>query len=530
MAASLCVWLIVAVLVGSAQALIGAGPSLTTRKLHLAFAEAGQVKAAHRKRGACWDAEVWGSVGAQLSPVMCRKSRVIFGNVQPLANVAQALEKGRCIKVAAIGGSITQGKQAGVIHKDSAWPHQLERWLNKLHPCQGKGHRVSTVAVDAVGSDFWADQLLAWKADLQTQSKRPNWAKTGRSEMSAATVWEADLVIVDSGSNDIARGSENEKKRERVGLSTELLVRQLLEAPKRPALVWLQASWRGFGKLQDQNRQPPFHTDAARVHQEVMEYYDIPMVSTLHALLPLSDARRREWVDREFFADEVHPTDLGHILNAQLLGHAIEEAGAPESSGAAWFEPEQPAVGLPTPLFAAQATADLYSKAVGRMVRLWNADETRPLVLQNRGWDWHEDVPGKPGLIATAVNSELLIQHQLERPDAGRPLFVNVGMLRSYEHMGFVRIELLLPPRGSGPSTTCQSSEAAKASVVATAEMDGLWSEHVSVFDAARLSVKPDKIPPAASCMWLRFKVVDPTKPHGSRQENKVKLLEIIII
>ena len=87
---------------------------------------------------------------------------------------------------------------------------------------------------------------------------------------------------------------------------TELLVRQLLQLPQRPALVWLTAAWIS-------SDASPGYSSADARHREVLRYYDVPQVSVLALLAPETldelpmNADAREWAQAFYFNDMVHP-------------------------------------------------------------------------------------------------------------------------------------------------------------------------------------------------------------------------------
>ena len=215
----------------------------------------------------------------------------------------------------------------------------------------------------------------------------------------------------------------------------------LLRAPNRPAMIWLEASWRHHGKMHD---HAPYHVGAELLHAPVLQYYDVPQLAMIKALGSQAAGVNRQWIRTHFLSDNCcHIGRLGHKMNAQILAHFIDmmkthnnidpravSFGAewngmePTGSGRDWL----PQTGWVDPIVARKYDADSatlvdFSK---------NGSET--IVRANLHFAFGEDVRGKPGLYSTTVGAMVLLKIDRQYK-AGRSLLVLVGLLKSYAHM-----------------------------------------------------------------------------------------------
>ncbi|KAH7102217.1 hypothetical protein BKA62DRAFT_617848, partial [Auriculariales sp. MPI-PUGE-AT-0066] len=117
---------------------------------------------------------------------------------------------------------------------------------------------------------------------------------------------DADLIITEFAIND-QRTEENAE-------NFELLLRQLLELPKRPAVLNLQVLSLGFTRL----------TAGGDLHTAIAEYYDTPVISLRNALLPQlvetqSSIRSFFSAKRDGSVDAMHINAKGHQMAGELL-------------------------------------------------------------------------------------------------------------------------------------------------------------------------------------------------------------------
>mmetsp|Transcript_68634 Transcript_68634/g.182558 ORF Transcript_68634/g.182558 Transcript_68634/m.182558 type:complete len:410 (-) Transcript_68634:63-1292(-) len=396
----------------------------------------------------------------------------------------------------------------------NVWPNQFRRWLNHNFPCSGPGgHQVHNLAESASGSDYWSFRIF----DLKKNS--------------SSSLWKADLVVVETAVNDIREtqraSTGGEAGDGKIQYFTELMARQLLSAPKRPALIWLTVGAREWWP----NSPPPHHKDATYAHLPVLEYYDIPQISVIHAFLPLT-RDRSEWLKKHYFEDSCcHPSVLGHMMCAQVLGSALMEESAFMDATAtadtrqrrAWFTSEPVREELPQAMF--RADDDTLRLDTGSVATLDLTDPHRAEghVQARSGFEFTEDVQGKPGLIAMDVGADVTIGMAL-RNNGGGAAELNVGMLKSYERMGVVRVSYALAPAHEcgSPASFDKGLEFKSAG-----EIDASWSVRASVHDFTAMKLDLQGLGETEACLWLNFRVVPASPP---RELNKIKLLDLLLV
>eukprot|EP00413_Alexandrium_margalefii_P013544 CAMPEP_0204529074 /NCGR_PEP_ID=MMETSP0661-20131031/9862_1 /ASSEMBLY_ACC=CAM_ASM_000606 /TAXON_ID=109239 /ORGANISM="Alexandrium margalefi, Strain AMGDE01CS-322" /LENGTH=537 /DNA_ID=CAMNT_0051535081 /DNA_START=78 /DNA_END=1691 /DNA_ORIENTATION=+ len=465
----------------------------------------------------CWDDELWGDSPWALTQQMCRRSPRYIGKAERMDRVLSMLNAGHCISMVAMGTSITDGHclgcPGGMLPNttEAVWPNQFRRWLNFNFPCSGRdGHKVERLTRSNSGSDYWAFRIF----DLKNKS--------------GLGLWKADLIVVETANNDVMNSQKTSYDGERdarIRYFTELVVRQLLAAPKRPALIWLTAGWRHW----ETNSAPPHHHDATYAHLPVLEYYDIPQVSMLHAFLPFN-GERLEWLKNHYFADSCcHPSALGHKMCAQILGSTLMEDSAfldrtrDTKQRHAWFTTEPDAVELPQAMFSADATTHRLDTSSAETLDLTDPHRMDGHVQARSGFEFMEDVRGKPGLIAMDVGSEVTIG--VAFIPQGGSAELQVGMLKSYAGMGVVRVSYAAAPTAGNkcgsPSGIDNGLEFKSAG-----EIDASWSLRVSIHDFTTLKLDLKGLSMTEACLWLNFRVVLASPP---RDHNKIKLLDILL-
>lgn len=209
--------------------------------------------------------------------------------------VCRAIKKaaaGQPVTIAALGGSITEGfhssspekSYAGIMRKwwEERFPNTDIRYINA-----GIGATDSYLGIHRVRRDVLA--------------------------------YEPDFVIVDFTVNDRAE--------EFYGRSYEKLIRTLLAAESKPAVVLL------FMTMED-------GTNAQEFHSKVGEKYRLPMISYGNVVLAEIQEGQYRWVD--ISPDDIHPNDRGHEIAGGLVrayldriyGECMEGSADEPTSGA----------------------------------------------------------------------------------------------------------------------------------------------------------------------------------------------------
>lgn len=283
------------------------------------------------------------------------------GDVGRLQRVLADARAGKTVTVGAIGGSITQGASAGM--PERRYANLVAAWWQEQFP--KTEIKFVNAGIGATGSNYGA--LRAQRDLLQHQP---------------------DFVVVEYAVNDGATREHAE--------TLEGLVRQILKAPSRPAVMML------FTMRQD-------GSNAQAGQEKLGRHYGLPMISFRDALWPEIAAGRLKWEDIE--ADMVHPNARGHAYAARFVTDYLSGVlhSLPSSS-----QPSKINDLLPDPLIS-----DLFEH-----VRLLENDDLKPVL--NQGWTldshkrrWHADKPGS--IIEFDVDgTAILTMHYVIKGPMGR--------------------------------------------------------------------------------------------------------------
>lgn len=219
---------------------------------------------------------------------MLRKSLVQTGNNARLKAAIERGKRGEDITIAFIGGSITQGAGAVPINtKCYAW-----KTFEGLCSLAGKGVDENIHYVKAgVGGTPSELGMIRYERDVCRDGKVA-----------------PDIVIVEFSVND--EGDETK------GVCYESLVRKILAAENKPAVILLFAVFANDWNLQERLGV-------------VGERYQLPMVSTRDCVVEQfyqKSGEGRVVTKNQFFYDCFHPTNIGHQIMADGLVYLMREA------------------------------------------------------------------------------------------------------------------------------------------------------------------------------------------------------------
>lgn len=218
---------------------------------------------------------------------MLRKSLVQTGNNVRLKTALEKAKRGEETTIAFIGGSITQGAGATPIHTQCyAW--QTFEGLCKL---VGKGVDENVHFIKAgVGGTPSELGMIRYERDvLREGAVKP------------------DIVVVEFAVND--EGDETK------GVCYDSLVRKILAAENKPAVILLFAVFADDWNLQERLKV-------------VGERYRLPMVSTRDCVVEQFYKKvgaGRVVSKNQFFYDSFHPTNIGHRIMADGLLYLMDE-------------------------------------------------------------------------------------------------------------------------------------------------------------------------------------------------------------
>jgi len=407
-------------------------------------------------RGECWDTEIFGTTPFPLTADMCRRGIENRGSAAYRSAVVARIRRGKCLRIAALGGSITFGvnlcghrdgghapgacghdedvrkneRLDGAHGKKDAWPVWLERFLNHRMPCAGGTHTVVNLAVSGKGTNFWTDKLERFKPQLAG----------------------VDMIILDAASNDVSeligdtKATSHEWESGLLPASmiqryTELFIRKVTAEFPEVALVWATVGWRGMGP----RSKAPYHHDADSEHDDVLRYYDRDHISLLAALRPFHTKAMRSWEADTLFVDGFHLSLLGHKMVAQLVGNWLVEIGGEEtgvdtihSAGVTMAKDVQP-------LYLSAADASRLTRPLAWEIDFAEIKELPPAVSNTAGWALYAYRKGKQGLVAENTSASTLnITITNLKDTATHPeTVVSVSLLHSYEHFGKVEVWML---------------------------------------------------------------------------------------
>lgn len=495
----------------------------------------------------CWDSDVWGESPFHLTQKMCRRSYIHHGDIQKGDAVQSMLHTGQCITVAVLGGSVSAGVCAscpdGKHAEGAAWPNQLKKWLDTRFPCKGEGGHT----VDSYSDANWMSEVHVGHTQL--------W----RSDPTHP-FWGADMVIVESAVDDDGTyhgwgdwGLDNAEALtpfQRVRAFTEILARELGNAPRKPWLLWAELGWRDF----EPEKPAPGHKDANLWHLPMLQYYDIDQVSMVDAFLPLSTTARREWLRDNFFADSSNPSELGHKMCAQIIAHAIMHnshlMNLEVKERLSWFEVEETEESAPLEISGvasgiyaygrpdnytftrkqdkARLLGDTFLNQTMNVTIMKSKMEAPPEVelpsdeTEFCGFNITDDpdIENRLGLVATKVKSRARLLLQLSDTRVNKTVArVNVGLLKSYEHMGIAKIHYGMVQKN------CSLDLFSEVKYNSTPEIDCLWSVMSSTRHGEEFMV--NRFEGEENCLLLEIEVKEADPP---RKENKVKVMDVQVM
>ena len=200
---------------------------------------------------------------------------ISYGNLNRITRAMEKGKKGEDITVAMLGGSITQGSLSSTPKTCYAY-HVYEWWVNQFKDSKityvnaGIGGTTSQFGVARVESD-----LLKYNADF---------------------------VIVEYSVNDVENNLFEE--------TYESLVRKILTYPNEPGVLIVN------------NVQYNDGVNAQRIHNEIGEYYNLPMVSMKNSIYREVEAGQIK--KEEITPDDLHPNDVGHKLIGDIINNMLD--------------------------------------------------------------------------------------------------------------------------------------------------------------------------------------------------------------
>lgn len=216
------------------------------------------------------------TLGGELTPTMIANSRLNVGNRVRLAEVIKRLQAGEEVTIAYLGGSITQGSSAG---DDLCYARLTTNWFEETFP-SAKINYVRA-GIGATGS-----YIGVHRAETDVLAHEP------------------DLVFIDFSVNDTSDRTALNKS------TYEGLLRKLWLDESAPAIVTIAMTQENGTSFQEH-------------HLEIVQKYDIPMISYKNAILDVINKGYIKWTD--ISGDNIHPNVPGHAILTDLITAYIQD-------------------------------------------------------------------------------------------------------------------------------------------------------------------------------------------------------------
>ena len=449
---------------------------------------------------------IWPQSDILLNATQLSSGVEVAGDDARLGCMRAALAAGRRVSMSAVGGSITAGSSfaAGVgSAADFLYHRKVARALDARFPVMG-GHGQYNGGVPGTGPTYMEhcvhDHL---PSDVQ-------------------------LVLLEYAVNT-----------DRNPVSFERLLRRLLVHPRRPGVIVVNAHrWRAI-RPHDGRTDKCWHkswpVDMAHNQTQwlaqamgrvaglkdelaadedaiasLCAHYNVPLVSMRGALV--GAVRAGAVAIPAFMNDCKHPSGVGHSFLAQLVLHRLLHAppsaapGAPQTSCEA-ATASAPPLALREPLFGV-AGRDMTSSVCAR------GEQMKAYVVHSDGFNLTDEGRGKGklGYLAHDVGRSIAfcLPWPSETSTARPPSILWLGFLRSYEHMGRVRV-------------SCTGQCACAPELIDGHDI----KDGVSVTDVRGIRLRPNRYPSneAEACCRVRAHIA----PGTSSGEHKFKVMSLLL-
>lgn len=236
------------------------------------------------------------------------QSLVSMGNFERLQKAIAKARSGESVKIAFIGGSITQGAGATPINSEcyafktyKAFDEMFSKNHNTEYIKAGVGGTPSEFGIvrfdrDILRPGYFMNEKCSLSADKKSVSV---YGADGEEKLDANR--EPDIAVVEFAVND--EGDETK------GKCFEGLIRRFLQMKNMPAVIIIFSVFIDDYNLQERLSPIGFH-------------YEIPMVSAKNAVTEqfyVSKEQGKIITKDQYFYDRYHPTNLGHTIMADCI-------------------------------------------------------------------------------------------------------------------------------------------------------------------------------------------------------------------
>lgn len=396
----------------------------------------------------------------------------------------------------------------------------LRQTTYKTVPCDDNpnGHEDFNECMKAHGSSTFIDMVMKsryYYAESLTNTSDSKQIISATEARFTTRLISADLVMVDTAINDC----DNERCGNAQNM-TEILIHLLMQLPNFPSILYLGTSSKGPWKDRMDTPRNFRFAEVSEAQSEVARYYHLPYISVLDALGPFDTPEKVNFYlfsyqngNRITNRWSHHPSELGHEILAALIMHFMlvrysgngfqfhhDGDGEENASVTRLFASQDHRI--PEKLMKiTQDELDTYLN--GKPVTV-DANNYLPSPLSSE-WEYKEDVQGKPGLMSFTVGSSVSYVIPMD-PTTMTKFTLHISLLKSYEHMGHVSVEVLFDDQK-----------------IADRTIDCLWQKQSSeaVIEPIDFYLRTNSL---TKQLVVIFTIV---KSHPPREENKIKLLGI---
>ena len=225
------------------------------------------------------------------------QSLVSMGNFERLKKAIKKARSGESVKMAFIGGSITQGAGATPINSE-CYAFKTYKAFDELFSTEHNTEYIKA-GVGGTPSEFG---IVRFNRDIL---RGGYFLKEG---VSVSPDREPDIAVVEFAVND--EGDETK------GKCYEGLIRRFLQMKNMPAVIIIFSVFIDDYNLQERLSPIGYH-------------YEIPMVSAKNAVTAqfyMSKEQGRIITKDQYFYDRYHPTNLGHTVMADTIINLFKKA------------------------------------------------------------------------------------------------------------------------------------------------------------------------------------------------------------
>lgn len=233
---------------------------------------------------------------------MISHSLITTGNNYRVKKVMEKAKSGEPVTIAYIGGSITEGANAGP-QKTNCYAYRSYEAFKEKYGNPEKDN-VSIINAGMSGTPSLLGMIRYNRDVIECSEQKP------------------DLVFVEFAVND---GDDTTN-----GNAFESMVRDILNADNKPAVVLVFSVFKSRWNLQDRL-------------QPVGKHYDLPMLSIKDAIVP--ELQEGTLTNRKFFSDDYHPGNYGHQLMADCITYLLDTIAQEETAEADIVIPEEAKIG-----------------------------------------------------------------------------------------------------------------------------------------------------------------------------------------